>query len=41
MMQDADELIAAMLAVAPDADALQRLADLSDSGDADDADDPE
>ncbi len=37
-MDDADELIAAMLAVSPDADALQRLADLADSEEQPDAD---
>lgn len=38
---DPDELIAAMLAVAPDAEALDRLADLADAelpADADDTD---
>ena len=31
-MDDPNELLAAMLAVAPDADALQRLADYADHG---------
>jgi hypothetical protein len=41
-MDDTDELIAAMLAVAPDPDALARLADYSDHGGDDaEADDTE
>ena len=38
-MNDADELTAAMLAVAPDPDALQRLADFADNQEQPNADD--